>query len=366
MYESLHLTYLYPFGLAFVLSIFFTYAIRRFALCWNILDHPYGHKSHRDPVPLLGGVAIVTTFFLITILHLLALSHTISLGTEWIEERLVSFLGEDSEVKLGGILAGSFIIFLLGVVDDVYALTPWLKLIGQVAAALMLVLSGLRIELFIPNFWISAGVTILWVVFMTNAMNFIDNMDGLCGGISVIAALSFFLGVRGEEVEFVRFILLVFAGSMAGFLYHNLNPARIFMGDAGAMFSGYLLATVAVVGTFHVADQNEALAVAAPLLALSVPIFDAIGVIIIRWRSGQSIMLGDKRHFSHRLVDLGMTQRQAVAFIFLVAGIVGLGGALLPILDRVGTIIVLAQTFGIFLLIVLLMNAGRRVTEKHE
>ena len=363
MNGSWHLTYLYPFGLAFVLSIVLTYAMRRFSLRWNILDHPHGHKSHRDPVPLLGGVAIVATFFLISLLHLIALSHSISLGTEWIEERVVSFLGEDGEVKLAGILAGSFLIFILGIVDDLVVLTPWIKLIGQIAAAFMLVLSGLRIELFIPNFWISAGVTIFWVVFMTNAMNFIDNMDGLCGGVSVIAALSFFLGVRGDEVEFVRFILLVFAGSMAGFLYHNLNPARIFMGDAGAMFSGYLLATVAVVGTFHVTDENETLAVAAPLLALSVPVFDTFGVIIIRLRSRQSIMLGDKRHFSHRLVDLGMTPRQAVAFIYLVAGIVGLGGALLPILDRVGTIIVLAQTFGIFLLIVLLMNASRRLTE---
>jgi UDP-GlcNAc:undecaprenyl-phosphate GlcNAc-1-phosphate transferase len=155
-------------------------------------------------------------------------------------------------------------------------------------------------------------------------------------------------------------MLMIFAGSMGGFLYHNLSPARIFMGDAGSMFSGYFLASVAIMGTFHVADTPSRIAIAAPLLALSVPLFDTLSVIWIRLRVGHPIMRGDKRHFSHRLVDLGMSPRQAVYFIFLVAGVVGLGGALLPLLDQKGTLIILAQTVGVFLLIVLLMNAGKR------
>jgi len=205
----------------------------------------------------------------------------------------------------------------------------------------------------------SGGVTIVWVVLMTNSMNFLDNMDGLCGGVSGIAALSFFFCILPHEEYFICAMLMVFTGSVAGFLYHNLNPARIFMGDAGAMFCGYILSTVAVMGTFYTASVSSRVAVAAPLLALSVPLFDTMSVVYIRWRSGESIMKGDKRHFSHRLVERGMSPRQAVEFIFLVAAIVGMGGVLLGQVDRLGTVVILTQTTGIFLLIVLLMRARK-------
>lgn len=355
-YENL--MYIYALGAAFGVSVAFTALMRVLAARWEILDHPGSRKIHRAPVPLLGGVAIVGTFYLVIFGHLIITMVNKGFGLAWIESHLYSFLGEDSGVKLSGILAGSFLIFLLGIVDDLRVLTPWLKLAGQIAAASVLVLSGLRVEMFVlSNIWISALVTIFWVVLITNSMNFLDNMDGLCGGVSVIAAYSFFLCLQPHEDQLVRFLLMVFAGSVAGFLYHNLSPARIFMGDAGAMFNGYFLATVALIGTFHVEDTPSRIAVAAPLLALSVPLFDTFSVVYLRWRSGQNIMLGDKRHFSHRLVDLGMSPHQAVAFIFLVAGVAGLGGALLPILDLGGTCIILAQTAGLFLLIVLLMNA---------
>ncbi|MFM1919435.1 MAG: hypothetical protein RLZZ303_1069, partial [Candidatus Hydrogenedentota bacterium] len=254
---------------------------------------------------------------------------------------------------------GGVVIFTLGVVDDLMVLTPWVKLFGQIVAAAVLVLSGLRIEMFVfSNLWISAGVTILWVVLLTNSLNFLDNMDGLCAGVSIIACLSFFLCVQTDDT-LVRVILMLLAGAAGGFLYFNLNPARIFMGDAGAMFCGYMLATVTVLGTFHVESTPSRIAVAAPLLALSVPLFDTLSVVYIRWRSGQHIMLGDKRHFSHRLVDLGMSHRQAVEFIYLVAAVVGLGAALLPMLDLGGTLIIIAQTVGVYLLIVLLMRSAR-------
>jgi UDP-GlcNAc:undecaprenyl-phosphate GlcNAc-1-phosphate transferase len=131
------------------------------------------------------------------------------------------------------------------------------------------------------------------------------------------------------------------------------------MGDAGAMFCGYLLATVSVLGTFYTESTPSQIAVAAPLLALCVPLFDTARVMYIRWRRGESIMKGDKRHFSHRLVELGMTPRQAVEFIFLVAGVTGLGGALIGQVGPLGTAVVLAQAAGVFLLIVLLMRAGK-------
>jgi UDP-GlcNAc:undecaprenyl-phosphate GlcNAc-1-phosphate transferase len=351
--------YAYTFVATFLLSLFGTFGMRRFAVRLGVLDNPGHRKVHVEPVPLLGGVGIVGAFYLFALAHIIGLALLSLSGNTWMEQNLLNFLGEDAKIKVAGFLAGGFLIFVVGVVDDVKALSPWVKLIGQIAAASVLVMSGLRIEMFIfSNFWMSAAVTIFWVVLLTNSMNFLDNMDGLCGGVSVIACLSFFLCVQSDDT-LVRVLLMLLAGATGGFLYHNLHPAKIFMGDAGSMFNGYMLATVTVLGTFHVETTPSRIAVAAPLLALSVPLFDTLSVIYIRWRAGQHIMLGDKRHFSHRLVDLGMSHRQAVEFILLVASVVGLGAALLPLLDLGGTLIIIAQTVGVYLLIVLLMRAAR-------
>lgn len=342
-------------------SSLLTIVVRRLALRWDILDHPGERKVHQAPIPLMGGVAIVGTFYFVSFLCLISPAFLRGVGENWFAERFLAGLGPNATTKLLGVFGGSIVIFLLGVVDDLKALTPEIKLVGQIVAAVVLVLSGMRVELFVlSNVWLSAAITIFWVVLLTNSLNFLDNMDGLSGGISVIAAFSFFLAVQPHEQFLVRLLLVIFMGSVAGFLYHNFNPARIFMGDAGAMFCGYFLATVAIMGTFHISTTPCQVAVAAPLLALGVPLFDTSSVVYLRWRRGESIMKGDKRHFSHRLVDLGMTHRQAVEFIYLVAAVTGLGAALLSQVGLMGTAIILGQTAGVFLLIVLLMNAGKR------
>jgi len=361
MTESWYIIFASLLGVSFIVSIVMTAFMRRLALRWNFLDHPGERKMHTVPIPLMGGVAICATFYGVILAGLLVYRFAPRFGAYWLPADFLADLGDHGLAKLASVLAGGFLVFLLGVVDDLKALRPELKLAGQIIAAILLVLSGMRIELFVlSNVWISAAVTIVWVVMLTNSLNFLDNMDGLSGGVSVIAATSFFLAVQPHEQYLVQLILVVFAGSVAGFLYHNLSPARIFMGDAGAMFCGYILATVAIMGTFHVAGTPSPGAVAAPLLALSVPLFDTMSVVYIRWRNGESIMKGDKRHFSHRLVDLGMSPRQAVGFIFLVAAVTGLGGALLPQVSNRGILIILLQTAGVFLLIVLLMNAGKK------
>ena len=341
-------------------SIVLTALVRRFALRSMFLDHPGERKMQKEPVPLGGGVAIYAAFTLVILGNLVVAWSAGYLGVEWLRNNVLSFLGANVGLKLTGLFMGSLLIFLLGVVDDMKALTPEKKLVGQIAAALILVLTGTRLDLFIANPWISGAATMLWVITLTNAMNFLDNMDGLTGGVSVISAFSFFLCLWPHGEAFVCVLLMAFAGSVAGFLYHNLNPARIYMGDAGSMFCGFMLATVAVLGTFHTADTPTQVAIAAPLLALGVPLFDISTVVFIRWKNGESIMKGDKRHFSHRLVKLGMTPRQAVEFIYLVAAVVGFGGALLSQVGPLGTGIILAQALGVFLLIVLLMRAGNK------
>ncbi len=356
--EVTYITYGYSFLIALTGGMVATALMRRLAVRWNVLDHPGERKTQAAPVPLLGGVAIVFTVYALILIHLAVFFALDRFGMAYIHNFLQGALGEGGEIKLAGILLGGGVIFLLGIVDDLYALRPWAKLTGQALAGLLLVLANVRIELFVfSNPWVSSLVTILWVILLTNAMNFLDNMDGLCAGVSVIAALSFFLCVVPFE-PLVRLLLLLFAGTLCGFLYHNLSPARIYMGDAGAMFCGYFLATIAVLGTFHV-EGTPRLAVAAPLLALAVPLFDMVSVVYLRWRAGVDVMQGDQRHFSHRLVERGMSPRQAVEFIFLVAAIIGLGGALLPQLNLRGTAIIMAQTLGVFLLILLLMGARR-------
>jgi UDP-GlcNAc:undecaprenyl-phosphate GlcNAc-1-phosphate transferase len=354
-----YLVYAYALGSSFVLAVALTTLVRTLAIRWNLVDHPGERKIHSEAKPLLGGVAIFVTFYAIIAVNVLLLQFVGPLGFEWLQLHAFNFLGDDVKLKLVGIFGGGLIIFILGLVDDIKVLNPEQKLVGQITAGLVLVCCGIRLDLFIENIWISSAVTIVWVVLMTNSLNFLDNMDGLCGGISVIAAFSFFLCALATGETFISAMLMVFAGSVAGFLFHNLNPARIFMGDAGAMFCGYILATIAVLTTFYTPDSLSRVAVAAPLLALSVPIFDTLSTVFIRWRKGESIMKGDKRHFSHRLVQLGMAEPQAVEFIYLVAAVNGLGAALLHQVSLAGTIIILAQALGIFSLIVILMNANK-------
>ena len=377
MSQNWYLIFSFALLESFIVAICLTALMRVLALRWGIVDRPGDRKMHSEPVPLLGGVAIYLTFNIVILSNLGLLMLATELDFAWLEENVLSFLGPHTLQPLFGIFAGAFIIFLLGIVDDIKILSPEVKLSGQVVAALILVVSGIHLDIFLKPIigglplidrlsetqfvWFSTGLsgvlTIVWVVTITNAANFLDNMDGLCGGLSGIAALSFFLCVLPQQEYFICVLLMVFAGSVTGFLYHNLNPARIFMGDAGSMFCGFILATVAVLGTFYTTSTPSRVAIAAPLLALCVFLFDALSVVVIRIRNGESIMKGDKRHFSHRLVELGMTPRQAVEFIFLVAAVTGLGGALLSQVGVLGTLVILAQMTGIFLLIVFLMNA---------
>ena len=362
MLPSHYLLFVYLLGLSFVISLGLTALMRRLSFRLNILDHPAGRKSHENATPLLGGAAIFFAFHLVVFAHLVFLVLAGPFGLDWLSENLFSVMGEGGEIKLLGMFLAGLLIFVLGIVDDMRVLTPWLKLLGQIGVALVLVLSGLRIQAFIFTDPISSSlITMFWIVLIVNSMNLLDNMDGLSGGVSIIAAATFFLCVQPYDIYFVvRLLLVVFAGAVGGFLFFNLPPAKIFMGDSGAMFSGYFLATIAILGTFHLEGSGSRISIVAPLLALSVPLFDTLSVVYIRWRNGDSIMLGDKRHFSHRLVEVGMRPSMAVYFIYMVAALVGLNGALLPKLDLAGTVIILAQTAGIFLLIVLLMNAGKR------
>jgi UDP-GlcNAc:undecaprenyl-phosphate/decaprenyl-phosphate GlcNAc-1-phosphate transferase len=351
-------------ALAFVLSAFFCLIARRLAPRWGFVDRPGGHKGHRQPTPLGGGMAIWLTIVGILAVSLVAV---LTLGEAGVPEPLARHArGIMSRTDvLTRILVLSSVIMVMGLFDDMRSLDWRLRLGIQFLCATALAVSGVRVTLFGPftHPLLGGAVTVLWIVGLTNSFNMLDNMDGLAASVGLIAAALF----CGAEIAvgrmFAPVVLLVVVGALAGFLVHNLAPARLFMGDAGSNFLGFLLGALTVVGTFTRDDPNTPFSrwgVLAPLLVMAVPLYDMVSVVLIRLREGRSPFVGDRRHFSHRLVARGLTPPQAVWTIDLVTLAGGLGALLLHRLDGLGACIVLAQTCCLLGVVAILELAANR------
>jgi UDP-GlcNAc:undecaprenyl-phosphate GlcNAc-1-phosphate transferase len=362
----LNLVYLYLFCFALALASLFVPLARRLAFRLNMIDHPdpSGRKAHAQPRPLLGGLAIYFAFTLALLVQILGF-HFFQ-NQAWFSSRW-PFFSEQSrhflEVlpKLLAIWGGATLMVILGFIDDRRGagFSYKIKFAMQIAAACLLPLAGVRTD-FMPSTVLNAFITIIWIVGITNAFNLLDNMDGLSAGIAVIAAAIFFLITAAQAQVFSAMILALFAGAAAGFLIYNFNPAKIFMGDTGSLFLGYMLAALSITSSYVVPASANLLPVISPLLILSLPIFDTLSVMIIRRREGRPLFIGDQRHFSHRLIELGMSQRGAVVFIYLVALSIGVAAALLPYLPLWGQILVFLQTIAIYMMIVILMHVAKR------
>ena len=312
---------------------------------FGFVDKPGGRKAHKAPTPLGGGVAI----WLSTILVLSMGAVVLRLGAAWLPDDLAKHVGGlwERGPMLGLILALASVIMVMGLIDDRIGLGWKLRIGVQTALAIILAASGVRISLFGPfhSPILTGALTVFWIVGLTNAFNFLDNMDGLAAGVGLIAALLFAIAQAEVGSLFVPAVFLVLAGTLAGFLVHNSFPAKIFMGDAGSNFLGFLLGTLTVVGTFTRPELGfSPYAVLAPLLVMAVPLYDTTSVVLIRLREGRSPFQADRRHLSHRLVDGGLTQLQAVRTIYLITLAGGLGALVLPSLNTSGAVVVLAQT----------------------
>ncbi len=284
---------------ALVLAVGGTPAVRWMALKLGVIDKPAVRKIHAAPVPLLGGVAIYGAFIVALFLF----------G----DRRYVN--------EVVGIFVGASLVSLMGAIDDSRGLGAYVKLGGQLIAAGILVLSGVQVQL--GPAWLNVAITLLWVVGITNAMNLLDNMDGLSGGIAMIAAIFFTLLAALSNQYLVGALAATLAGASAGFLFYNWNPAYIFMGDAGSLFLGFLLAAVAIKLRFP--SNSVTVTWMIPLLVLAVPIFDTSLVFISRLRRGQNpLTTPGKDHISHRLAFLTGSRREAVLICYLLAGAVGL------------------------------------------
>ena len=300
--------YGFPFLLAALVSYILTPYIKKLAFLIGALDKPDNRKVHKKIMPRLGGLAIYIAFMVAAVA---------SLEMTW---------------DIVGILIGGTVIVTVGVLDDKYQLPAKVKLLGQIFAACVLVLFDIRIEWVNNPFggyfyldYLSIPLTIFWVISFTNVVNLIDGLDGLAAGVSAIASLTVILVAVQMGYYHIAVMTAALAGGIIGFIRYNFNPATIFMGDTGSMFIGYMLAAISVYGAVKTAAT---VALIVPFIALGLPIMDTAFAIMRRYTNGRPIFQPDKGHLHHRLLAMGMNQKQAVLLMYAITAALGIAAVL--------------------------------------
>ena len=299
---------------ALVVSYLMSPLVKSFAYKIGAIDVPKdSRRMHKKPVPRLGGLAIFLGF-MVSLLIFVPIDH-----------------------QLRGILLGATIIVVLGVVDDISPLRAYFKFVVQIAAALIAVYHGVVVNVLSnPNVfsgdaywslgWASIPITVLWIVGITNSVNLIDGLDGLANGVSTISAVTMLVIALLVSEGQTALIMAALAGACLGFMPFNKNPAQMFMGDTGSTFLGYILATISIQGLFK---YYAIISFAVPFLILGLPMFDTLFAIVRRLAHGQNPMSPDRGHIHHRLIDMGLNQKQAVAALYVVSSILGLSAVVL-------------------------------------
>jgi len=350
------------------------WAIRRLGERWGLIDEPGKRKVHQVPMPTGGGLAIwlgIVAPFAIGQLVLWAIWQTQSGDgqfvvplPQFVQTHLAGLVQESG--RLWMLLGGGTVLTLLGAIDDKWGLDWKLRMFVQAVVATVMVWLGWRASLFIDMPILTDTLSVIWIVGLINTFNMLDNMDGLSAGVATIVGLLLatvmFLApdpITNQPQFFCGGFLLVMVGSLVGFLLHNRPPARLFMGDAGSYLIGYLLAMATLTATFA-GEGIPQYAVLAPLCVMAVPLYDTVTVVLIRLRAKKSPFEADTSHFSHRLVELGMTNSQAVLTIYLATATCGLGALLLHQVNAVGAGIILLMIACILTLVGILETVRRR------
>lgn len=306
---QLWLKILLALAAAFIIAFASTPLVKRFAEKVGAIDVPKdARRIHDHPIPRMGGLAIFIGFLLAVLLF------------------------SDIDMQMRGILIGCVIIVATGAIDDVLAIKWWVKLLAELVAAAVVVAHGVVIEvLFNPNIfsdnaslllgYLSIPVTVLWIVGITNAVNLIDGLDGLACGVSSISSLTMLVVALILSEFNTAVVLAALVGACLGFIPYNRNPAKIFMGDTGALLLGFTLATISVTAMFKF---YAIITFVVPLLALALPLFDTLFAIVRRLLKGQNPMKPDRGHLHHRLIDMGLSQKQAVAVLYCLSAVLGL------------------------------------------
>jgi UDP-GlcNAc:undecaprenyl-phosphate/decaprenyl-phosphate GlcNAc-1-phosphate transferase len=339
-----------------------------------------GRKDHARPIVNIGGVGIVLAVvapMALVFIGAWALPAPGEGAHALYKAVAVHFKGMREQTGPGLWLLGSIlVIHVMGLVDDRYRLSAWPKLLIQLGVALALVLgAGFRVLEFMDKmgplgFCVSVGVTMIWIVALTNAMNFLDNMDGLSSGVGIICAGMFAGSALISEQWFVAGLAALLGGALLGFLCFNFPPARVYMGDGGSLVMGLLLSLIAIRVTYVPMPTGESAqewahyyGLFTPLVILAVPLYDFVSVSGIRIRQGKSPMVGDQQHFSHRLVKMGLSRRSAVLVIWACTLATGLSGLMLPHLAPWQAVVAFVQTLAVLGVIALLeiTKSGSRV-----
>lgn len=292
-----------------IIAFLATPLVKKLAVKYKVLDIPTtDRKIHKKPIPLLGGLAIYVPFVLLTVIKKSPLTY-----------------GEL------GIVLGATIIIIGGVLDDIWGLKPFEKLFFQLMSAVVLIIMGGRIQMIANPFtndiaYLDMGywtvpITIIWVVGITNAMNLIDGLDGLSSGVSLISTITIFIIAMTKDRISAMYLAAILMGAIAGFIPFNFNPASIFLGDTGAQLLGFLLAAISMEGAIKSATIFS---VVVPILTMGLPIFDTVFAIIRRKVNGKPIMGADRGHLHHRLLDLGLSQKQAVFILYIISVLLSL------------------------------------------
>ena len=314
------------FAGAFLTTIVALPLWRKWCLRTNLVDDPGHRKIHSSPVPLAGGFAVLTGI----LLPLAAGAILLKLGIVKLSYAGLIVHGIDRRaLELAVLALGAVAITMLGWLDDKHELKALPKFIGQLLIAVAVAAACKRITLFVPSEIFSYAITILWLLTVINAFNFMDNMNGLCAGLGAIGAFifAFISATNGEYLVAITGFLM--CGALAGFLPWNFPNARAFLGDAGSHLVGYLLAVMAILPHFYTKENPRPLAVLAPLFVLAVPLLDLAQVSLFRTLHQKPFWLGDTNHLSHRLVRAGVSRTRAVLILWLVAAVIGVLAAML-------------------------------------
>jgi UDP-GlcNAc:undecaprenyl-phosphate GlcNAc-1-phosphate transferase len=319
--------YLTAFLSALICACLSTPLWRRWCLQHNHVDDPGHRKIHSHPIPLAGGLAVLTGIILpISLAMATSLAgwlnpNALPIPLDPTTSSLFAYGFHQRSLQLAAIGLGALGMTALGYYDDHHELKPGPKFLGQLAIALLIAASGIRITLFLHVPLLSYTLTVLWILTITNACNFMDNMNGLCTGLGLIGIWCFAWTSAIQGQFLVASLGFLTCGALLGFLPFNFPKASSFLGDAGSHLIGYLLAILAILPNFYSTQSPSKLAVLKPLLVLGVILGDLISVVIIRYRNHQPFYIGDTNHISHRLVRRGLSHSTAVLAILLLAAL---------------------------------------------
>ncbi len=361
-----------------LIALIATRLIRSYAPQLGLMDQPNSQrKVHTLPTPLGGGIGIwlgvVGTFAVGELMLVLAMNvpAVAKILPDFAREHLSGVVNQSGNLWI--LLAAGTVLMVLGLLDDRKGLSWQVRICVEfgVAAACVFFVKNLQLTAFMNMPWVTGLLSVFWIVAIINSFNMLDNMDGLSGGVAAISAsmLAAVLLLNPDPQTnrpqlFVAGFLLVLVGAILGFLWHNKPPARIFMGDSGAYFIGFCIAVATLLATYAGYQTPKRHAILAPVVVMAVPLYDMFTVLLIRLRAGKSPFQADKNHFSHRLVDLGLTRTQAVLTVYLTTATCGLAALLLHQVELAGAIIIMLLVGCILALIGILEATARHTIKK--